>query len=407
MDINWLIANPMSGVTLLVFVMLLVNELVFRLFAGRVSHWLDRNLRDLVWQNFHFLSATSVRGAVLSVFHLLRWLGRLLFLVLFVSLLGLHSSHTNELSMRALHWLAQRILNLGQALWAYMPNLLTIVFSLLFGRALLKVNSTLFAAVKRSEVSLPGFDRRWSDPTRQIIAALTILVTLATVLPLLPGAASPVFRGASVLVGVLLSLGSGAAMTNLVSGLSLTYSNAFQVEDVVKIGEFSGHVVERTLLVTRLRTFKNEEVTLPNSTVMNGNVVNYSNAARDGMLIFHTTVCLGYDVAPGKVAETLLKAAQRCDGWCASPPGFVLQSGLEGSWVSYELNVYVDKPENTLQIYSALRREILQEFNQAGIELMTPTMHALRDANASTVPCEFWPEGYEAPGFRLIRSSRE
>ncbi len=393
--------NPTTRVALLTLGALAITEIGFALFSGGLRARLRPYIRDLRFQKAVLLSASSIQYGLQWSFRLLRWALRLILLSVLLPIIGLHYPQTDGLARQVLAWLGERLWWVVVSCWNYLPNLLTILVTLALGRGALKLNSVFFGAAQRGEITLPGFDRRWAEPTRQIVFALTLLVVFSTVLPLLPGAASPVFRGASILVGVLLSLGSGPAVTNLVSGLSLTYSNAFQVGDVVLIGGYAGRVVERTLLITRLRTFKQEEVTIPNSTVMNGKIVNYSNTAREGRLLFYVGVTLGYDVSPEHVEKILLQAAAEPQGWCLQPAPFVLHTQLEGSWVGYELNVAVDRPENTLDIYSALRRRILESFHAAGIELMTPTIHALRDANFSTVPRDLKAPGQPEHSFQV------
>lgn len=393
--------NPTTRVALLTLGALAITEIGFALFSGGLRARLRPYIRDVRFQKAVLLSAGSIQHGLQWSFRLLRWALRLILLSVLLPIIGLHYPQTDGLARQALTWLGERLWWVVVSCWNYLPNLLTILATLALGRGALKLNSVFFGAAQRGDITLPGFDRRWAEPTRQIVFALTLLVVFSTVLPLLPGAASPVFRGASILVGVLLSLGSGPAVTNLVSGLSLTYSNAFQVGDVVLIGGYAGTVVERTLLITRLRTFKQEEVTIPNSTVMNGKVVNYSTTAREGKLLFYVGVTLGYDVPPSQVHQVLLQAAAEPQGWCLQPAPFVLQTQLEGSWVGYELNVAIDHPENTLDIYSALRRRILESFHGAGIELMTPTIHALRDANPSTVPRDLRTPGHTEHSFQV------
>lgn len=341
---------------------------------------------DLQLGSFTLISRAQMQSMVQILWSALLWPGRLLVGLLALQIFGLAHPDTSGWARLAEGWLAARAVQVGLAVWGYLPNLLTILVTLWLTRALLKLNRRLFQAVEASTLVLPGFDRRWAAPTRQILAALTLITAAATVLPLLPGAASPVFRGASVLVGILLSLGSGPAMTNLVSGFLLTYSNAFQVGDVVEVQSYLGRIRERNLLVTRLRTFKNQDVTLPNSSVMSSNITNLSNAAHEGRLIATTVVTLGYEVDASRVEEILLQAAQAGLGWSLTPEPFVLHHSLDGSWVAYELNVYLSELTDWLVLQSSLRKEVLRAFHLAGVELMTPSLLGVRDAQMPTIP---------------------
>jgi small-conductance mechanosensitive channel len=360
--------------------------------AAEVVIWfLYRKLSQRLNADIRLGSFTLVsRHQMLSSANIVRlclvWLGRFVAVLLAVQILCLAYPQSEAWARIAQGWLAAKGIQVGLALLNYLPSLLTIIGAAWLSRAALNLNRRLFSAIDSGGLSLAGFDRRWAGPTRQLLGALILITAASTILPLLPGAASPVFRGASVLVGVLLSLGSGPAMTNIVSGFLLTYSNAFQVGDVVEVQSYLGKIKERNLLVTRLRTFKNQDVTLPNSSVMSSNIINFSNAAHEGSLIATSIVTLGYEVDPAKVEEILLQASQAAEGWTLSPAPFVLNHGLDGSWVGYELNVYLCEINDWLGLQSALRKHVLNAFHQAGVELMTPSLHGIRDAQLPTIP---------------------
>jgi small-conductance mechanosensitive channel len=364
--------------------------------------WLRNAAFDLQWRGFSLITRAQMQSTYQGCLGVLRWVLRSLAVVVALQILGLAHPDTEGLARDAFRWLGARSYQMGLAVVAYLPNLLTILTTLWAARAFLSLNRRLFLAVELDTLKLPGFDRRWALPTRQILTTLTLVTSAATILPLLPGAASPVFRGMSVLVGVLLSLGSGPAMTNIVSGFLLSYSNAFQVGDVIELQGQIGRVRERNLLVTRLRNFKNQDITLPNSSIIAHNITNFSNAAQEGRLILATVVTLGYEVEPKLVMEILLKSAQPASGWLLEPNPFVLHQALEGSWVAYELNVYVGQIEDWLLLQSNLRAQVLDGFHRAGVELMTPTLHGVRDANLASIPPGLAPEVCKPGHFRVV-----
>ena len=364
-------------------------------------YWLARLAFDWQWRSFTLLSGHQIKSTLSLGFQLFQWAIRLLVLILALQILGLAHPDTQTLARQAQMWLAERVYRLALSIWGYLPNLLTILFTFWAARAILALNRRLFQAVEAGTLHIPGFDRRWSTPTRQIVGTLTFIMAAATILPIVPGASSPVFRGASVLVGVLISLGSGPAMTNIVSGFLLSYSNAFQVGDVIEVRGQLGQVRERNLLVTRIRNFKNEEITLPNSSIIANKIINFSVAAQEGRLIVATVVTVGYEVDPSLVEATLLKAAQAQEGWILEPAPFVLYHALEGSWIAYELNVHVAKIEDWLSLQSNLRRQVVAQFHAAGIELMTPEIQGLRDANAPRIPPQVSPHPLVPGYFRI------
>jgi small-conductance mechanosensitive channel len=190
--------------------------------------------------------------------------------------------------------------------------------------------------------------------------------------PYIPGSDSAAFKGLSLFFGVVFSLGSSSAIANTIAGYSLTYRRAFRVGDRVKIGDVFGDVTEIRLQVTHVRTPKNEEVVVPNSTILNQEVTNYSALARTRGLILHTTVGIGYETPWRQVEAMLLLAAERTPGVLRDPKPFVLQKSLGDFAVSYEINVYSDDAQAMMPLYTALHRQILDVFNEYGVQIMTP-----------------------------------
>jgi small-conductance mechanosensitive channel len=190
-------------------------------------------------------------------------------------------------------------------------------------------------------------------------------------------------------------------VSNVLAGLVLTYMRPFHAGDRVKIADTTGDVLEKTLLVTRLHTIKNVEVVIPNSAILNSQILNYSALARTRGLIMNTSVTIGYDAPWRTVHELLIHAALGTQGILAKPAPFVLQTALNDSYVCYEINAYTDQANEIQNIYSNLHAAIQDSFNEGGIEIMSPTFYALRDGNTVTTPASHRPEDYEAPAFRV------
>ncbi len=199
----------------------------------------------------------------------------------------------------------------------------------------------------------------------------------------------------------MFSLGSTSAIANVVAGLVITYMRPFKVGDRIKIGDITGDVIEKTLLVTRLRTPKNEEVTIPNSSVFSGNTVNYSTMARTTGLIIHTTVTIGYDVPWRKMHQALLNAADRTEMLQKEPIPFVLQTSLDHFYILYQINGYTRETNRFNRVYSSLHQNIQDCCNEMGIEIMSPHYRAQRDGNNTTIPADYLSADYKAPGFNV------
>jgi small-conductance mechanosensitive channel len=261
---------------------------------------------------------------------------------------------------------------MGRGIVKEIPDMffLAILFSIT--RYLLKLVHLFFAAVGRGEVALSGFDPEWAESTYKLVRVVAVVFTLVVAYPYIPGSDSEAFKGISIFIGIIFSLGSSSAIANLIAGYLMTYRRAFRVGDRVKIGETMGDVIETRLQVTHLKTIKNEEVIIPNSTILNNEVVNYSSLARRDGLILHATVDIGYGTPWRQVEAMLLMAAQRTAGLMKEPLPFILQEALGGFAVTYELNVYCDNAQSMGKTYTALRRNILDVFNEYGVQIMTP-----------------------------------
>ena len=275
---------------------------------------------------------------------------------------------------------------IGIGLWDFFPNLVTIlVISIVARYALLGINY-LKEEIKSGKLTIPGFFPDWATPTYQIARVLFLAFTFVIIFPYLPGSDSPIFQGVSVFLGFLFTFGSAGSLSNIVAGIILTYMRLFQIGDRVRIGDTVGDVVEKNVLVTRIRTIKNELISIPNSTVMNSHTINYSVDAPEKGLILHTTLTIGYDVPWRDVHQTLLEAAKKTNFILEDPVPFVLQTSLDDFYISYQLNGYTKHPNQQASIYSELHQNIQDCCSQAGIEILSPHYRALRDGNELTNP---------------------
>ncbi len=338
----------------------------------------------------------------------LRVISRVTFWVLVLAVLQVYGTvvlrffpATKYTSHQVTNWLFSELAGLGKSIIAYTPNLILLGFICLMTSCLIKVNEYFFAEVRDEKVKVRGFYPDWADPTAKLVRVLILVAAAIVAFPYLPGSQSPAFKGISVFLGVLLSLGSTSAVAHAVAGTILTYMRAFQSGDFVRIGDEVGVVIEKTLLVTRICTEKNEVITIPNGTILGGVVVNYSAEARRHGVIFHTVVTIGYSAAWRQVHELLLSAARATDGILHDPAPFVLQTALNDFYVSYELNAYTAKPREMQKIYSALHQNIQDKFNEAGVEINSPHYAALRDGNETTIPQKYVSNEYRHPVFEV------
>jgi small-conductance mechanosensitive channel len=261
---------------------------------------------------------------------------------------------------------------IGMGVLRYIPDLVFLVILALITRYVLKVVRLFFRRVSDGTITLSGFEADWAKPTDRIVRLLVVAFALIVAYPHIPGSGTDAFKGVSILFGLLFSLGSPSVISNMVAGQSLAYRRAFKVGDRVKIGEHIGDVAQIRLLSTYLRTPKNEQIVIPNSNVLNGEIVNYTSLAKSPGLILHSIVSIGYGTPWRQVEAMLLEAAGRTPGLLPEPRPFVLQKTLGTFAVDYVINVYCDNPTAMFPLYSALHRSILDVFNEHNVQIMTP-----------------------------------
>lgn len=306
---------------------------------------------------------------------------------------------TTQIALTALGWAAKGIVG-------FLPNIFYIVVIVIATRYLLKILHAVIVQLGRSKTTAREFPPEWVRPTYQIARFTVIALALVVLFPYLPGSDSKAFQGVSLFIGLLLSLGSTAAIANLIAGLVLIYMRALGPGDRVKVADTIGDVISCDLLAMKVRTVKNVEISVPNSLILGNHIINFSRQAHEGRLILHTTVTIGYDVDWRKVHELLIKAAQATKDVKADPKPFVLQTSLDDFFVSYELNVYTGDAQAMARIYSDLHANIQDAFNEAGVEIMSPHYAAVRDGNRAALPDAHLPKDYRAPaiGLSLFRS---
>jgi len=211
-----------------------------------------------------------------------------------------------------------------------------------------------------------------AKPTFQLVRVVVVLFALVVVFPYLPGGQSEAFKGVSLFIGIVFSLGSSTAIANIVAGYMMTYRRAFKVGDRIQAGDAIGVVTHVRLQVTHLRSPKNEELVIPNSQLLGAEVRNYTSLSRGDGLILHTEVGIGYETPWRQVEAMLLMAAGRTSGLQPQPGPFVLQNKLGDFAITYELNVYTQNVSIMPLLYTELHRNILDVFNEYGVQIMTP-----------------------------------
>jgi small-conductance mechanosensitive channel len=371
-------------------------------FVRKLHSWQGTRIRTIRIQKLELLTAHRITSFLVGVLKLVHVFALLALTYSYVSVVLNFFPWTRGYSRVLFEYVLRPVQIVATAIASYLPNLFFVLVILIVTYYAMKAVRFFFQEVERGTLEISGFYPEWAMPTYKISRLLIIAFAAVVMFPYLPGSQSPAFRGVSIFLGLLLSLGSTSAVANMVAGTVLTYTRAFQVGDRVKIGEAQGDVMERTLLVTRIRTIKNEAISIPNAIVLNSHVTNFSSSAKENGLVLHTGVTIGYDAPWRQVHQLLLEAAASTKAILKEPEPFVLQTSLDDFYVSYEINAFTDDPNRMAQTYSELHQNIQDRFFEAGVEIMSPHYGALRDGNSSAIPQEYLPPKYNAPTWRVF-----
>ncbi len=379
---------------LIIGVVLFLVGKVFNLIRNYIVKNKTRYFKGVNYNTIKILSPEKQQVLFLRFFGVIKIITLIFIVYLSLPVLFSIFPATKDYTTMLLRWILTPAKSALMGFVGFLPSLFTIIVIVIIFKYSIKVIKFFFDEIKSENIKIDGFYSDWALPTFNVIRLLMYAFMLVIIFPYLPGSDSPIFKGVSVFVGVLFSLGSSNAIANMVAGLVITYMRPFKIGDFIKIGDVSGEVIEKTALVTRIRTPKFEDITIPNATVLSSTSTNYSSNTKHSTsgLLVHTTVTIGYDVPWKDIHAALINAALKTEMTEKEPKPFVLQTSLEDFYVSYQINVYTKEPTKQPRIYSSLHQNIQDSFNEAGIEIMSPHYSALRDGNATAIPPEYLKE---------------
>ena len=359
---------------------------LFRKLKVRILRLKDTKIKPVSIQGYELLDAQKQANLLVFLAGIGRYILMGIQLVITVPLIFIIFPQTEGLAYRLLGYIWNPIRNIFVDIIDYIPNLFTIVVIWYAVKYLVRMVLYLAREIEAGRLKFNGFYPDWAMPPFHIVRFLLYAFMIAMIYPYLPGSKSGVFQGISVFVGLIVSLGSSTVIGNIIAGLVITYMRPFKMGDRIKLNDTTGDIIEKTPLVTRIRTPKNEVVTVPNSFIMSSHTVNYSTSAREYGLIIHSEVSIGYDVPWRQVNQILIDAALNTPGVVDDPRPFVLETSLSDWYPVYQINAYIKEAHKMAQIYSDLHQTIQDKFNEAGIEIMSPHYMAVRDGNETTIP---------------------
>jgi small-conductance mechanosensitive channel len=377
------------GAAILLTVILIFLFWLFRKLNKVFQTRIQRRIESVENKSFKLIRSGQLWKAFNILFKTLRIGVAVLLIASFLNyILGLFP-WTSNIATYTLKLFLDPIISMGNGILHFIPSLAFLVIIFLVTRYLLKLIKLLFTGLQNGDIVIGSFYPDWAMPTFRILRTLIIAFAVVIAYPYIPGSSSSAFKGVSVFMGLLLSLGSSSFISNVIAGYSLTYRRAFKRGDRIKVNESDGFVEEQSLLVTRLRSIKDEEIVIPNSVLINSSIINYTSRAMELGLILHTVVGIGYET-PWRQVDAMLKlAADRTEGLLKDPAPFVLKLSLGDFAVNYEINAYCNDVSRMHLYYNALHQNILDVFNENNVQIMTPA-YVMDPPEPKVVPEDLW-----------------
>jgi small-conductance mechanosensitive channel len=347
---------------------------VFPRITKRTVEYLGTRIKPFSIKKLKLLSTKQILNLVIFGIKIVKYIFTAFQLVFTIPLIFSLFPLTRDLASTLFGYIFTPFKNIVFGAVAYIPNLITIVVIIVVTRYVLRGLKFFALQIEKEKLVIPGFYPDWANPTFNILRVLLYAFTVAIIYPYLPGSDSQIFQGVAVLVGVIFSLGSSTAIGNLVAGLVVTYMRPFKIGDRIKVNDITGFVVEKSLMVIRVKTHKNEYVTFPNMMILNSSIVNYHTSSDEDEegLILNTKITFGYGTPWQTVHEILINAALATSHVQKKPAPFVLQTAMDDFYAAYQINFYTKDVDLAPRIYSELYQNIQNGFHAAGIDMTAP-----------------------------------
>lgn len=362
---------------------------LFKKLRRRIVGLMRTKLRPISIKDYEFLDV-SKQGRVLMF---LSNIGRLIFILLqlliTIPILFTIFPETKDMAYTLFSYIWNPFKDILIKIVKYIPDLMKILVIFFCFRYINKGLKYVANEIATGKLKITGFYDDWAYPTYYILRFLLYSFMLVMIWPLLPSSDSAVFQGVSVFVGLIISLGSTTVIGNLMAGMVLTYMRSFRIGDQIKLNDVMGVVMEKTPFVTRIRTRQNEIVAIPNSVVMSSQTINYSMSIEGHSIIVTVDVSVGFEIEKEIVQQLLIDAALSAKGVLHHPKPFVLITRLDDFYCYYQINAYTRDVKTLARVQSNLNEAVVDRFNEAGIELLSPHFVAQRDGNEMMIPTKY------------------
>ena len=363
-----------AGIIIGEIIAIIIFWQIFNVFSKKISANDGEKIKPLTIKKIRVLSAKQITKTVLILLRILKYLITAILLFITVPIIFSLFPQTEELANTIFGYILAPLKKITLGIAEFLPNLFTIIVILLITKYILKTLRFFSRQIEKQRIKIPGFYHEWAHPTFNILKFLIYAFTVAMIFPYLPGSQSLAFRGVSVFVGVIVSLGSSTVIGNLVAGLVLTYMRSLKIGDRIQIQNNTGFVVEKNLMVLRIKTHKNEYITFPNLQVLSASVINYNTSSNENEegLILHAEITFNYATSWRLVHEILIEAADKTKFIQKTPKPYVLQTALDDYYVRYQINCYTKEIAKIPAIYTELFENIQDCFTARGLDLTSP-----------------------------------
>jgi small-conductance mechanosensitive channel len=344
---------------------------LFKLLERKVLFYGKAKFKPLKIKNYRLLDTKQLLDIICFFLKIGKYLVTLLQLIITVPVVFSLFPLTERLANQIFGYILNPLKNIAWGIINYIPNLFTIVIIVTVTRYAIRSLRFFSTQIAKSKLVIPGFYADWAQPTFNILRFLLYAFTVAIVYPYLPGSDSAIFQGVSVFVGIIFSLGSSSAIGNLVAGVVITYMRPFKIGDRIKLNDTTGFVVEKSPMVIRVKTHKNEYVTFPNLMILNSSIVNYNTSSDEDEegLVLYANITFGYSTPWQTIQAILIDAALKTIHVQQEPRPFVLQTAMDDFYANYQINFYTKNVKKVPAIYSDLYKNIQNGFHAAGIDM--------------------------------------
>jgi small-conductance mechanosensitive channel len=316
--------------------------------------------------------------------------------------------YTASWGHRSADFLVNLLLGFATGAMLAVPGLVAVVIIVLIARWVVRLINVIFKEVQAGKLSFSWLERETARTTQTLLIAVVWLFALVVAYPYIPGSETDAFKGLSVLIGLMVTLGSTGLINQVISGLFVIYSRSVRPVDYVRVGDIEGEVIEVGFLATKLKTPRQEEITIPHSVLVGTATTNYSRLAGPDGMVLTVSVTIGYDVPWRQVHALLLLGASRTPGVRQQPPPRVVQRELSDFSVQYQVLAHMEEGGNRPAVLSALHAQIQDAFNEYGTQIMAPHFESQPDKRVFVPKTEWYaaPAVPSAPATEVSQAER-